>query len=102
MPEFVRVCETSDVPPGTMKSVDIGDKKIMVVNVDGKFYAVSRVCTHETADLSTGFLYESEVTCPLHLSRFDVRTGTVQNAPATVPLQTYPVRIEGSGVYVEA
>ncbi len=84
-----------------MRAVDLGDKKLMIVNVDGKLFATDRVCTHETADLSTGFLIGSVVTCPLHLSRFDVVTGEVQNAPATVPLKTYGLKVEGTSVYVQ-
>jgi nitrite reductase/ring-hydroxylating ferredoxin subunit len=84
-----------------MHSVDIGDKKLMIVNVDGTLYAVSRICTHETADLSTGFLLGSIVTCPLHLSRFDAKSGEVENPPATVPIATYKLKVEGTTVYVQ-
>jgi nitrite reductase/ring-hydroxylating ferredoxin subunit len=83
-----------------MHSVDVGELKLMIVNVDDKLYAVGRICTHETADLSTGFLIGSAVTCPLHLSRFDVRTGEVQNPPATTQLPTYKLKVEGESVYV--
>jgi nitrite reductase/ring-hydroxylating ferredoxin subunit len=83
-----------------MHPVDVGEKRLMVVNVDGELHAVDRTCTHEDADLSTGFLIGSVVTCPLHLSRFDVITGEVQNAPATVPLKTYGLKVEGTSVYV--
>jgi len=99
--DYVKACEVSDVPPGSMRAANLGDKKVMIVNVDGELYATDRVCTHETADLSTGFLIGSAVTCPLHLSRFDVITGEVQNPPATVPLKTYGLKIEGTSVYVQ-
>jgi nitrite reductase/ring-hydroxylating ferredoxin subunit len=98
--EFVKVCEVSDVPPGTMHPVDVGERKLMIVNLDGSLYALARICTHETADLSTGFLLGSAVICPLHLSRFDVKTGAVENPPATVPLAMYGLKIEGTSVYV--
>lgn len=101
MAGFVKVCEVADVPPGTMHAVDVGGNKLMLVNVDGSLYAVNRICTHETADLSTGFLNGSVVTCPLHLSRFDVKSGMVENPPATEPLATYKLKIEGTSVYVE-
>lgn len=97
----MKVCELSDVPPGTMHPVDAGEMRLMVVHVEGKLYAVDRICTHETADLSTGFLIDSEVTCPLHLSRFDVKTGTVQNPPATRPLRIFKLKVEGTSVYVQ-
>jgi len=97
---YVKVCEITDVPPGTMHPVDVGENKLMIVNVDGSLYALNRICTHETADLATGFLLGSVVTCPLHLSRFNVKTGEVENLPATVPLATYCLKIEGTSVYV--
>ena len=74
---------------------------MMIVNVEGKLHAVDRICTHETADLSTGFLTDSEVTCPLHLSRFDLTTGNVQNPPATEPLRIYGLKVEKNNVYVQ-
>ena len=101
MVEFVKVCELADVPAGTMFAADIGEVHLMIVNLEGMLYAVDRICTHEYADLSTGFLIDSEVTCPLHLSRFDVKTGTVQNPPATKPLGMYKLRVEGTSVYVQ-
>ena len=101
MGDYVKACELSNVPSGSMYAVELGEKKVMIVNVDGKLYATDNVCTHETADLSTGFLTGSVVTCPLHLSRFDVITGEVQNPPATVPLKTYGLKVEGTSVYVQ-
>ena len=84
-----------------MYPVDVDELRIMIVNVEGKLYAVDRICTHATADLSTGFLTDSEVTCPLHLSRFDITTGTVQNPPATEPLRIYRLKVEKDYVYVQ-
>ncbi len=101
MGDYVKVCEVADVPPGTMHPVELGEIKLMIVNIDGTLYAVNRICTHEEADLSTGFLTGSVVTCPLHLSRFDVETGVVDNLPATVPLATYKLKVEGTSVYVQ-
>ena len=101
MSDYVKVCDVSDVPPGSMHPVDIGGKRVMIVNVNGELHAVDRICTHEEADLSTGFLLGSAVTCPLHLSRFDVITGEVQNPPATVSLKRYGLKIEGTSVYVQ-
>jgi len=98
---YAKVCESSDVPPGTMLPVDVGRTRLMIVNVDGKLFAVDRICTHEEADLATGFLMESIVTCPLHLSRFDVKSGEVQNPPATKALGTYKLKVEGTSVFVQ-
>lgn len=97
----MKVCNVTDVAAGTMRPVEVGGKRLMIVNVNGTLYAVDRICTHEEADLSTGFLLDSVVTCPLHLSRFDVKTGEVQNPPATRPLATHKLKVEGTSVYVQ-
>ena len=97
----MRVCEVTDVQPGCIHPVDVGERRLMVVNVNGQLYATDRICTHEEADLATGFLIGSIVTCPLHLSRFDVVSGAVQNPPASVPLKTYNLKVEGTNVYVQ-
>ena len=101
LPEYVKVCQLSEIPTGSMFPFDVGENHMMIVNVEGTLYAVDRICTHETADLSTGFLTDSEVTCPLHLSRFDVTNGTVKNPPATKSLRTYKLMVEGTTVYVQ-
>lgn len=101
MGRLVKVCEVSELPPGTMRAVDVDETRILVVNFGGRFYAVDGICTHETADLSLGFLNENKVTCPLHLSQFDVTTGAVLNPPATEPLRTFNVRVEGASIFVE-
>lgn len=102
MGEYVKVCELSDIPPGTMYAADVSGVRLMIANVDGRLFAVDRICTHATADLSTGFLSDSEVTCPLHLSRFSVADGKVLSPPATEPLKTYRLKVQVSTVYVEA
>jgi 3-phenylpropionate/trans-cinnamate dioxygenase ferredoxin subunit len=99
--EYVKVCELSDISPGTMYPADVNGVRLMIVNVDGRLFALDRICTHATADLSTGFLSDSEVTCPLHLSRFNVTDGKVLSPPATEPLKTYELKVEGSAVFVE-
>lgn len=91
----------SDMPPGTVVGVGEGDDRILVVNVGGKIYAVHGICTHEYADLTAGFLMENRITCPLHLSQFDVTTGEVLNSPATSPLRKYNVKIQDEEVYIE-
>ncbi len=100
--ELVKICDLSDLPPGTLKGVQLDDgRRVMVVNLDGEIHAWDGTCTHEEADLSTGFLLGDRVTCPLHLSQFDLHTGDAVNPPATVPLKKYNVKVENDQVYVE-
>lgn len=84
-----------------MKGAEFDGRRVLVVNLDGKLLAWDGTCTHEEADLSTGFLFGERVTCPLHLSQFDLVTGEAVNPPATQPLKKYSVKIENNEVYVE-
>jgi len=89
-----------EVPSGGMKRVAIGPRRILLANVGGRFYAVDDTCTHEDASLSSGALRGEWVKCPLHGSRFNVRTGEVVEEPASEKLATYPVRIEADEVWI--
>ena len=46
-------------------------------------------------------MLEGAVTCALHLSQFDLRTGAVYNPPATEPLQVFNIKIEDGAIFVE-
>ena len=47
----VPVCATADVPPGSVKSFEVGDELVAVYNIDGSFYATEARCSHAAADL---------------------------------------------------
>ena len=68
---------------------------------DGNFYAINDVCTHENFLLSDGELFDLQVECPQHGSRFNLVTGKVTGLPAVMPAETYPVTVDGGEVYVE-
>jgi nitrite reductase/ring-hydroxylating ferredoxin subunit len=99
--QFVRAATLSDVPPGKMLGVDVGGTRVLLSNLEGTIYAVSAICTHEEFDLAQGFMIEDRVVCALHLSQFDLKTGEVYNPPATEPLRTFNVKIEGNTILVE-
>ncbi len=97
---FVVVAHTQDVPPGTMQAVQVGRKTVLLANVDGTFYAIGGLCTHQQGPLAEGSLWGAVVTCPYHGGQFDVRTGAVIAAPPPCPAVTYAVRVEGDLVQI--
>jgi 3-phenylpropionate/trans-cinnamate dioxygenase ferredoxin component len=84
-----------------LKGVEENGRRILIVNLEGKLHAWDGTCTHEEADLSTGFLLGEEITCPLHLSRFNLLTGEAVNPPAEKPLVKHNVRIENGEIFVD-
>ena len=81
--------------------VIVGEQRILLANVDGRYYATDDTCTHEDASLSAGSLRGALVKCPLHGSRFDVRTGRAMEEPAEEDLKTYAVRLEGNSILID-
>lgn len=81
----------SAVPPGSVRLVG----EVSVFNAGGKFCATQAKCTHKQGPLNEGKVDGSTVTCPWHGSEFNVCTGAVLRGPATVPLKTYHVIVEG-------
>jgi len=101
MADFVKVFKTSDIPPGKVRLIEVAGQPIAVCNVDGTFYAVDNVCTHDGGPLDQGELEGYEIECPRHGARFDVRTGQVTLMPAVIPIRAYSVRVEGDDLLVK-
>jgi glycine betaine catabolism B len=99
--DFVKVANTNDIQPSHMKEVQLDGQNICLVNVEGKYYAINNICTHEGGPLADGTLEGYEVECPWHGSKFDVRTGEVKEPPASEPEPTYQVKLDGSNVLIK-
>lgn len=78
---YFRAADKSEIALGKMKKVTMYGKEILIVNVNGNYYAVGSECTHFGGDLSEGVLENNIVTCPNHKARFDVTTGKVVSPP---------------------
>lgn len=99
--EFVPAIKTSELAEGTMLALDVKGVHLLLARIGGEVSALSGTCTHEDADLGLGFIIEDRVVCPLHLSQFDLRTGQVLNPPATAPLRSFNLKIEGETIFIE-
>src|SRR4051795_7947782 len=103
MSEFVRLAAVGDIPANGVRAFEYDGRRIALYQCDGVFFATTDICSHAYAELSEGYLDTDDCTieCPLHGSRFDVRSGAALTLPAYEPIVTYPVRVEGEDVLVE-
>ncbi len=102
MEDFVRVAATEDIPPGERLLVEVEGIRIAVFNLDGDYYAIEDVCTHDGGPLVEGEILEGgQVQCPRHGARFDIRTGEALTMPAFEPTPSYVVQVENGEIYVE-
>jgi 3-phenylpropionate/trans-cinnamate dioxygenase ferredoxin subunit len=97
----ITVAKATDTPPGTITVHEVDGKRIALCNVNGRFYAIDDVCTHDGGPLDQGELIDNLVECPRHGARFDVTTGRAVVLPAVRPVKTYPVEVDGDDVKVD-
>jgi 3-phenylpropionate/trans-cinnamate dioxygenase ferredoxin subunit len=102
MSDWIDVAPETDFAPGTWRTVEVAGTMIAVFNLDGDFYAIEDVCTHDGGILTGGAVEGDVIVCPRHGARFSIRTGEVLAPPAYEDVSTYPVRIEAGRVQVGA
>jgi naphthalene 1,2-dioxygenase ferredoxin component len=100
-PNWIDALAAGDVPADDVKGVLVAGRDIAIYGVGDAVYATDNLCTHGHARLCDGFLEGTEIECPLHQGKFDVRDGTPTCDPATEALRCYPVKIEGGRVFVQ-
>lgn len=99
MADFVKVATVDEIPPGSGKTIEIGDRPIAVFNCDGTFYAIDDSCPHQGGPLGEGEIKGTVVTCPWHEWSYDVRTGVNTDDPGC-KVNAYPAQVRGENVLV--
>jgi nitrite reductase/ring-hydroxylating ferredoxin subunit len=95
----VRVPGVARLPEGEARKVLVPAERagappleILLVRLEGRLHALDSLCPHEGGRLAEGPLWEGgAVHCPLHLYRFDPRTGAALEVECA-PARRYPVR----------
>lgn len=98
MSDWQRVARIDAFPAGERRVLDVDGIQVAVFHIDGHYYAIEDVCTHDGGELASGELIGCEagsyvVVCPRHGARFDLATGQVRSAPAYSPVGVLPVRL---------
>ena len=96
-----RVCPVALVRDGEVRVIPCGDREIALCNIEGEFYAIDDLCSHDDGPLGEGTLVGGRVICPRHGAAFDPKTGTALTLPAVRDVGAYKVTIEGLDVYVD-
>lgn len=100
MSDWIKVASVDEVPEGGIVQVEVDGEPVALANTGDELLATSDICSHDFVMLHDGFLEDEEIECPQHGSKFNMRTGAVLNLPATQPIPTYEVKVDGQDVYV--
>ena len=102
MTDYLQVAKISEIPPGERKLFEFDEATVALFNIDGHYYCIEDMCTHDNGPLADGELNGFALACPRHGACFDVRDGSVLSMPAVVPIPTYKVKIEGDDIFIES
>lgn len=97
---FVKAANTADTADGKIKAVEINGQKIAICQSGESFYAIGDICSHAKVALHGGKVVGSEIECPKHGARFDLRTGKAMCPPAIQPVPTYPLEVRGEEIWI--
>ncbi len=105
--EFVKAIDAADLPANQTVVVTLKGREVLLVNLEGSYYAMDNPCTHMGRPFTKGELHDGVITCPGHRATFDARTGKALSddwvSYMRVPVRnakTYPVKLEGASVLV--
>jgi biphenyl 2,3-dioxygenase ferredoxin subunit len=101
MTELTKVCPTSDIAEGSVKSFEVGNNVVAVYNIGGEFFVTDNECTHGAASLAEGILEDDIIECTLHFGAFNAKTGEPVQAPCFTPLRTYKVVVQDGAVMID-
>ena len=97
---FQKVASIADIPRGKTLCVELHGREVLLCHSAEGVFAVDNLCSHAEARLCEGKLKGQKILCPLHGAAFDIRDGSALTRPASVPIATYPVQLEGDDILV--
>jgi len=99
MTPVIRASELNEASP---MHVVVDDIPVCVVRVNETIFAVYDTCSHQRWSLADGgMVYGESLECSLHGATFNLATGTAETLPATTPLPTFAVHVDGDEVFVD-
>jgi len=101
MSEWVDVSKQSKLSIGARKLVSTDAGEIAVFNLNGEYYAIADICTHDGGELASGKCEGDEIICPRHGARFCIKNGKSLTPPAYEDIESFPVRISDGMIQVD-
>jgi nitrite reductase/ring-hydroxylating ferredoxin subunit len=99
---FIPVARVGELSPGSMKEVDLGGRQVLLTFAEGKYFAFSRQCPHEEADLKTAsqLLDGTTIRCNNHSYCYDLRSGECTLPKGAAPLTVLTAEEKGDEVCI--
>ena len=102
MSDWVEIGKLDDFPENEAILVeDTPFDTLVVVYQNNTYNVLSGICSHEDFELGGSPVQEGQLTCLLHMSAFDLKSGEVLNPPAEEPLSIFETQIKNGNLWVK-
>jgi naphthalene 1,2-dioxygenase system ferredoxin subunit len=101
MSNWTDVAAEADLFEGVGLAVTPDGRDIALFKLEDGVWAIDNLCSHGNARLCDGYVDGHLVECPFHQAMFDLHDGSVTCGPATEPVRSWPVKIEGGRVLLD-
>jgi nitrite reductase/ring-hydroxylating ferredoxin subunit len=112
---WTKACAVDALAPGARQVVNVGNRKILLLNQSGELHAMDSVCPHLKLPMKKGKIDGCNIVCPWHRSSFDLKSGEVTNWTPFPPvvgtvlgkisppkaIAVFPTRIEDGSIWIE-
>jgi 3-phenylpropionate/trans-cinnamate dioxygenase ferredoxin subunit len=99
---WIEACAIDDIDEEDVIRHDYENRTFAIYRSDkDEFFVTDGICTHEKVHLADGLVMGNSIECPKHNGRFNYKTGEAKRAPVCVALKTYPVKVQGSKVFIK-
>ena len=99
--QWMDVTGEGELAPGEFEVLELDEFMVAVFNLDGVYYAIEDICTHDSEELTGGPIDGDQIICPRHGARFCIRTGKALSAPAYEPVKTFATRVQDGIIQVQ-
>ena len=100
MPDYQFAADAPEIPENGMKLVEVDEQLVLILKVDGQYYCIDDVCTHDGGTLCNGQLDGHAIACPRHGATFDIRNGAALKMPATQPTGVHEIKLDDGQLLV--
>ncbi len=102
MSDWIAVTSVRGFEPGSREVFDLDGIQVILLNVEGEYFAIEDKCSHAEVELNTGPVVGEAITCPVHGAKFCLRSGKALTPPAYEDIETFPVRVNDGVIEVQA
>ena len=98
---WIDICALDEVPLRGARKIRTKAGCVALFRTgEAEVFATGDSCPHRGGPLSEGIVHGRSVTCPLHNWVFDLETGEAKGEAGRI--ETYPLRVEGGRVLIDA